>query len=74
MDARPLGVLPEGGELTGESPLYPNTCYAIEYSSMSSIPEWGGQDVRIAFEETGVYTEAGCRFIDGHQTKFFLIK
>ncbi len=74
MDARPRGVLPEGGELRGEYPLYLNTCYAIEYSSTSTVPEWGGQDVRIAFEETGVFTEAGCRFIDGHQTKFFLIK
>jgi len=74
MDARPRGVLPEGGELRGEYPLYPNTCYAIEYSSTSSIPEWEGQDVRIAFEETGVYTEDGCKFIDGHQMKFFLIK
>ena len=74
MDARPLGVLPEGLELCGEYPLHPNTCYAIEYSCTSSIPEWDGQDVDIGFEETGVYTEDGCKFIDGHQVKFFLIK
>jgi Xaa-Pro aminopeptidase len=74
MDARPLGVLPEGLELCGEYPLFPNTCYAIEYSCTSSIPEWDDQDVRIGFEETGVYTEDGCKFIDGHQVKFLLIK
>jgi len=73
MDARPLGVLPEGLELCGEYPLYPNTCYAIEYSCTTSIPEWDGQDINIGFEETGVYTEDGCEFIDGHQVKFLLI-
>ncbi|MGD9344838.1 MAG: M24 family metallopeptidase [Candidatus Aminicenantes bacterium] len=74
MDARPLGSAPEGIELRGEYPLYPNTCYAIEYSSTSSIPEWDNQDVRIGFEESGVYTEEGCEFIDGHQVKLYLIK
>lgn len=74
MDARPLGSAPEGIELRGEYPLYPNTCYAIEYSSTSQVPEWDSQDVRIAFEESGVYTEDICEFIDGHQIKLFLIK
>lgn len=74
MDARPLWNAPEGIELRGEYPLYPNTCYAIEYSSTSRIPEWDNQDVRIGFEESGVYTEDGCTFIDGHQTKLYLIK
>jgi len=74
MDARPPERAPEGVELCGKYPLYPNTCYAIEYSCTTSIPEWDNQDVRIGFEETGVFTEKGCRFIDGHQTKFYLIK
>ena len=74
MDARPLGRAPEGIELRGEYPLYPNTCYAIEYSSTSSIPEWDNQEVRIGFEESGVYTEDGCKFIDGHQVRLYLIK
>lgn len=73
MDARPPGRVPEGNAERGEYPLYPNTCYAIEFSCTTSIPEWEGQDVRIGFEETGVFTEDGCRYIDGHQTKFFLI-
>lgn len=73
MDARPPGRVPEGNVERGEYALYPNTCYAIEFSCTTSIPEWDGQDVRIGFEETGVFTEDGCRYIDGHQTKFFLI-
>lgn len=74
MDARPIEQAPEGIREEMNYPLYPNTCYAIEFSSTSSIPEWGGQDVRIGFEEDGVFTSEGCRFIDGQQTQFFLIK
>jgi Xaa-Pro aminopeptidase len=74
MDARPVGNVPEGNSARGEYPLYPNTCYAIEYSCTTSVPEWGGQDIRIGFEETGVYTQAGCNFVDGSQQKYFLIK
>jgi len=46
----------------------------LEYSCTSSVPEWDNQDVRIGFEETGVFTEKGCEFIDGHQIKLYLIK
>ena len=74
MDARPHGSVPEGSELRGQYPLYYNTVYAIEYSCTSTVPEWDNQDVRIGFEEDGVFTEKGCNFIDGHQTKLFLIK
>ncbi len=74
MDARPLVNAPEGNAVRGAYSLYPNTCYAIEYSCTTSIPEWAGQDVRIGFEETGVYTEDGCNFVDGSQKKYFLIK
>jgi len=74
MDARPPERAPEGIEARGKYPLYPNTIYAIEYSCTSSIPEWDNQDVRIGFEETGVFTKEGCKFIDGHQIKFYLIK
>jgi methionine aminopeptidase len=73
-DARPPESAPEGNEERGKYPLFPNTAYAIEFSSTTSVPEWDGQDVRIGFEENAVFTEAGCRFIDGRQTKFFLIK
>ncbi|UCC38955.1 MAG: aminopeptidase P family protein [Candidatus Aminicenantes bacterium] len=74
MDARPPERAPEGIKMRMEYPLYPNTAYAIEFSSITSVPEWSNQDVRIAFEETGVYTEGGCKFIDGHQIKIYLIK
>lgn len=65
---------PEDVKKRGEYPLYPNTVYAIEFSSTAAVPEWDNQDVRIGYEEDGVYTEEGCRFVDGRQTKIFLIK
>ena len=74
MDARPVQNAPEGIRTEMEYPLHVNTAYAIEFSCTSSIPEWGGQDVRIGFEEDGIFTREGARFIDGHQTKFYLIK
>ncbi len=74
MDARPLERAPEGIEKQMEYPLYPNTVYAIEFSSTTSIPEWDGQDVRIGFEENGVFTEEGCKWVDGHQVELLLIK
>jgi Xaa-Pro aminopeptidase len=74
MDARPVQNAPEGIRTEMEYPLHLNTAYAIEFSCTTSIPEWGGQDVRIGFEEDGIFTSEGARFIDGHQTKFYLIK
>jgi len=74
MDARPPERAPEGIRTEMEYPLYYNTCYAIEFSSTTSVPEWDGQDVRIGFEEDGVFTKDGCHFIDGCQKKILLIK
>jgi len=74
MDARPPERAPEGIRIQMEYPLHYNTVYAIEFSSTTSVPEWDNQDVRIGYEETGVYTKDGCKFIDGHQIKLYLIK
>ncbi len=73
-DARSPESAPEDGRERGKYPLFLNTAYSIEFSSTTSVPEWDGQDVRIGYEEDAVFTEAGCRFIDGRQTEFFLIK
>jgi len=74
LDARPLGRAPEGIEKQMEYPLHYDTVYAIEFSSTTSVPEWDGQDVRIGFEENGVFTKEGCRWVDGHQVDILLIK
>ena len=73
-DARPPEAAPEDTKKHGEYPLYPNTVYSIEFSSTTAIPEWDNQDVRIGYEEDAMFTEEGCRFVDGRQTKLFLIR
>jgi hypothetical protein len=55
-------------------PLHLNTCYAIEFSATTAVPEWQGKDVVISYEENASLTKEGCRFIDGNQTKLILIK
>lgn len=64
----------DGVPFRGDYPLYYNTCYAIEMNNRYQVPEWGGQEIRMGLEEGGVFTEEGCLFIDGRQTKLFLIK
>jgi hypothetical protein len=67
-------VPPEPTNVRSKYTLHFNTVYAIEFQILTSIPEWGGQDIRWGFEEDGVFTEKGCHFIDGHQTEILLIK
>jgi Xaa-Pro aminopeptidase len=74
MDARAKEDAPENTRIRGEYPLHPNTAYSIEFSATTSVPEWGGQDVRIGFEDDAAFTAQGCRFIDGRQTALLLIR
>lgn len=57
----------------GDYPIYDDTCYAIELNVVHSVPEWGGQDVRIALEEDAVMTGGRMRWLDGRQTRLHLI-
>jgi len=74
IDARPEDRIDENNKYRKYYPLYPDTAYAIEFSSTTSVPEWGGQDVRIGFEETAIFTGGVCRFVDGRQTEFLIIR
>ena len=65
----------DGVPVRGDYPLYYNTCYAIEMNNIYEVPEWDGQSVRMGLEEGVVYTKKdGCKFIDGRQTKLYIIK
>jgi hypothetical protein len=57
----------------GDYPLYDNTVYSIELNIVHSVPEWGGQDVRIALEEDAALTDGQMRWLHGRQTAFHLI-
>jgi len=55
-------------------PVVLNTCYSIELNNGYNVPEWGNEEVKFYCEEDAMFTEDGCKFIDGRQTKLYLIK
>lgn len=58
---------------TGDYPLFDNTAYSIELFAATEVPEWNGKIVRIMLEEDGVYSNGKFQFLDGRQTKLFVI-
>jgi hypothetical protein len=50
-----------------------NNTFTMELAVKGPIPEWDGQQVYMGMEEDVVFTEAGCRCLDGRQTEFYLI-
>jgi hypothetical protein len=57
----------------GDYPLFDDTCYSIEFMVTDTVPEWGGQQVRIALEEDAVFTGGELRWLAGRQTHLHLI-
>lgn len=57
----------------GDYPIYDNTAYSIELNIRKEIPEWDGQEIRIAVEEDAIMSGGKMRWLDGHQTKLHLI-
>ena len=58
----------------GDFPLYANTAHSIELNVSVAIPEWDGEVIRIMLEEDAFFDGKVCRFIDGRQTEFHLIR
>jgi hypothetical protein len=46
----------------------------MELHTWSSVPEWGGQDVRMKMEQNVAMTENGLVFLGGRQTEWYVIK
>jgi len=63
----------EGVPGRGDYELFDETCYSIELNIKKTVPEWGGQEVRIAQEEDAVLTGGQVRWLSGRQTEFYLI-
>jgi len=63
----------EGVPGSGDYPIHPNTCYAIELNVKVSVAEWDDQVVMIGLEQDAVFQETGMRFMGGRQTRFHLI-
>ena len=55
-------------------PVYHDTCHAIELNIRANVPEWQGQEVRIALEQDATFTPKGIFYLDSRQTWFHLIK
>ncbi len=64
----------EGVPGMGDYPLFPDTCFAIELSVRAVIPEWDNQEIQMALEEDAIFTSRGVFFLDGRQTKLYLIR
>lgn len=62
-----------GVEGRGDYPIFDNTVYSIELNIRKAVPEWGGQEVRIALEEDAVMQGGKMRWLHHRQDKFHLI-
>lgn len=58
----------------GDYPVRLETGWSIELSIDSTVPEWGGQEVRIPVEQQALFSASGSRFIGGRQTKIYLVQ
>ena len=63
----------DGVPIMGDYPLHYNTCYSVEVSSTTQIPEWDGGELTIGPEDNAAFTEKGIWFLDGRQENFYLI-
>lgn len=57
----------------GDYPLYGDTCHAMELNIHQAVPEWGGQEIRIALEQDIVFSRGTVHYLAGRQTAFHLI-
>jgi Xaa-Pro aminopeptidase len=58
----------------GDYPLFDDTVYSIELNVAATVPEWGGQEVRIALEQDAALLGGRVRFLDERQTAFHIIR
>ena len=46
----------------------------MELDTVTSVPEWGGQDARIVLEQSVAFTRGELVFLGGRETEHYLIK
>ncbi len=57
----------------GDYPLFPMSAHSIELNARVPIPEWDGQDVRIALEEDALFDGESTWYIDPRMERLLLI-
>jgi Xaa-Pro aminopeptidase len=72
----PVGLTDKQDGVPGEGDyaFFADTVHSIELNVRANVPEWGGQEVRIALEQDAALTKAGARFLDKRQTALHLIR
>ena len=58
----------------GDYELFDDTVHSIELNVGFDVPEWDGQTIRMALEEDAVITGRQAIWLDGRQTKLYLIR
>jgi Xaa-Pro aminopeptidase len=72
----PIGMTDyqSGVPVRGDYIFRPNTWHSIELNVTHQVPEWNNQNVRFALEEDAALLPTGWEWIDGRQTRLYLIK
>jgi Xaa-Pro aminopeptidase len=72
----PIGMTDyqQGVPVRGEYIFRPDTWHSIELNVTHRVPEWNNQAVRFALEEDAALLPTGWDWIDGRQTRLYLIK
>jgi Xaa-Pro aminopeptidase len=70
-----IGLWDEQGGVPGpgDYPVHADTVYALELAVRRTVPEWGGQCVRMALEQGIALTDDGVEYLDGRQTELVLV-
>jgi Xaa-Pro dipeptidase len=55
-------------------PVRSGAYYAVEFSTSTEIPEWGGERLRMGFEDDAYATESGLKYFLPFQEKYFIIR
>jgi Xaa-Pro aminopeptidase len=71
----PIGMTDyqEGVPGRGEYRFRPNSWHSIELNVTHRVKEWNDQPVRFALEEDAILRDEGWQWINGRQTRFYLI-
>lgn len=63
----------EGVPGKGDYELFPMTAHSIELNARVAVPEWDGQEVRIALEEDAIFDGEETTYIDPRMERLLLI-
>ena len=69
-----LWDMQEGVPGKGDYELFDAACHAMELNIKQAVPEWDGQEVRIALEQDILVDKGKVHFLAGRQTDWHLIR